>query len=156
MHADNLERRFDARKSADLEKRIADLERLVSWLTGLLIDLVAVGLGVAGAIFVAGDYYRLSAVDGSVALAFVVTMLSANFIFRKGQAGVWISKLAIMIAVARCPLYPQKRNAPRRQPFSAPPMRWRRHPAGTIRSRQMDLTTSERTSARHYRSRKSV
>jgi hypothetical protein len=83
MHADNLERRFDARKSADLEKRIADLERLVSWLTGLLIDLVAVGLGVAGAIFVAGDYYRLSAVDGSVALAFVVTMLSANFIFRK-------------------------------------------------------------------------
>jgi hypothetical protein len=56
---------------------------LSDWLTGLLIDLVAVGLGVAGAIFVAGDYYRLSAVDGSVALAFVVTMLSANFIFRK-------------------------------------------------------------------------
>ena len=83
MHADNLERRFDARKLADLEKRIADLERLVGWVTGLLIDLVAVGLGVAGAIFVAGDYYRLSAVDGSVVLAFVVTVLAANFIFRK-------------------------------------------------------------------------
>ena len=84
MRADNLEWRFEAaRTSADLEKRIADLERLVSWLTGLLIDLVAVGLGIAGALFVAGDYYRLSAVDGPVFLAFVVTMLATNFIFRK-------------------------------------------------------------------------
>jgi hypothetical protein len=49
----------------------------------LLIDLVAVGLGVAGAIFVAGDYFRVNAVDGSVAFAFVVTMLAANFIFRR-------------------------------------------------------------------------
>ena len=72
-----------ARMSTDLEKRITDLERLVSWLTGLLIDLVAVGLGIAGALFVAGDYYRLSAVDGPVFLAFVVTMLATNFIFRK-------------------------------------------------------------------------
>jgi len=54
MLADNLEIRT-ARKIADLEKRISDLERLVSWLVGLLIDLVAVGLGVAGALFVAGD-----------------------------------------------------------------------------------------------------
>ena len=52
MLADNLEIRT-ARKIADLEKRISDLERLVSWLVGLLIDLVAVGLGVAGALFVA-------------------------------------------------------------------------------------------------------
>ena len=83
MLADNLERRLAAGKSADLEKRIADLERLVSWLMGLLIDLVAGGLGIVGAIFVAGDYYRLSAVDGSVVFAFAVTMLAANFIFRK-------------------------------------------------------------------------
>jgi hypothetical protein len=84
MHADNPEKRYmAARISADLEKRITDLERLVSWLTGLLIDLVAVGLGIAGALFVAGDYYRLSAVDGPVFLAFVVTMLATNFIFRK-------------------------------------------------------------------------
>ena len=54
MLADNLEIRT-ARKTADLEKRISDLERLVSWLIGLLIDLVAVGLGIAGALFVAGD-----------------------------------------------------------------------------------------------------
>jgi hypothetical protein len=67
----------------DLEKRIADLERLVSWLIGLLIDLVAVSLGIAGALFVAGEYYRLSAVEGPVVLAFTVTMLAANFIFRK-------------------------------------------------------------------------
>ena len=72
MLADNPEKRYmAARISADLEKRITDLERLVSWLTGLLIDLVAVGLGIAGALFVAGDYYRLSA------------MLATNFIFRK-------------------------------------------------------------------------
>jgi hypothetical protein len=84
MRTDNLEWRFEGvRKLADLETRIANLERLVSWLIGLLIDLVAVGLGIAGAIFVAGDYYRLSAVDGSVVFAFVVTMLAANFIFRK-------------------------------------------------------------------------
>ncbi|MGB6811173.1 MAG: hypothetical protein WBE81_32030 [Pseudolabrys sp.] len=79
MIADSLENR----RVNVLEKRIADLERLVAWVTGLLIDLVAVGLGIAGAIFVAGDYYRLSAVDGPVVLAFVVTVLAANFIFRK-------------------------------------------------------------------------
>ena len=80
MIADSLENR----RVKVLEKRIDDLERLVGWLAGLLIDLVAVGcLGIAGAIFVAGDYYRLSAVDGSVVLAFVVTVLAANFIFRK-------------------------------------------------------------------------
>ena len=79
MIADSLENR----RVKALEKRIADLERLVGWVTRLLIDLVAVGLGIAGAIFVAGDYYRLSAVDGSVVLAFVVTVLAANFIFRK-------------------------------------------------------------------------
>jgi hypothetical protein len=79
MIADSLENR----RVKELEKRIADLERLVGWVTGLLIDLVAVGLGIAGAIFVAGDYYRLSSVDGSVVLGFVVTMLAANFIFRK-------------------------------------------------------------------------
>ena len=79
MIADSLENR----RVKVLEKRIADLERLVGWITGLLIDLVAVGLGIAGAIFVAGDYYRFSAVDGPVVLAFVVTVLAANFIFRK-------------------------------------------------------------------------
>ncbi|MFZ1191729.1 MAG: hypothetical protein WAO16_22570 [Pseudolabrys sp.] len=79
MIADSLENR----RVKVLEKRIDDLERLVGWLAGLLIDLVAVGLGIAGAIFVAGDYYRLSAVDGPVVLAFVVTVLAANFIFRK-------------------------------------------------------------------------
>ena len=82
MLADNLEIRT-ARKIADLEQRISDLERLVSWLVGLLIDLVAVGLGVAGALFVAGEYYRMSSIEGSVVFAFVITMLAANFIFRK-------------------------------------------------------------------------
>jgi hypothetical protein len=82
MYSYNLETRT-ALKTAQLEKRIADLERLVSWLVGLLIDLVAVGLGVAGALFVAGEYYRMSAVEGSVVFAFVVTALATNFIFRK-------------------------------------------------------------------------
>ena len=82
MLADNLEIRT-ASKIADLEKRITDLERLVSWLVGLLIDLVAAGLGVAGALFVAGEYYRMSSIEGSVVFAFVITMLAANFIFRK-------------------------------------------------------------------------
>jgi hypothetical protein len=31
----------------ELEKRIAHLENLVGWLTGLLIDLVAIAFGVA-------------------------------------------------------------------------------------------------------------
>ena len=54
MLADNLEIRT-ARKIADLEKRITDLERLVSW----------------------------HSIEGSVVFAFVITMLAANFIFRK-------------------------------------------------------------------------
>ena len=79
MIADSLENR----RVKTLEKRIADLERLVDWLTGLLIDFVAVVIGIGAAIFVAYDYYRLSAVDGSVVFAFLVAMLSVNFICRK-------------------------------------------------------------------------
>ena len=79
MIADSLENR----RVKVLEKRIADLERLVGWLTGLLIDFVAVVIGIGAAIFVAYDYYRLSAVDGSVVFAFLVAMLSVNFICRK-------------------------------------------------------------------------
>ena len=79
MIADSLENR----RVKVLEKRIADLERLVDWLTGLLIDFVAVVIGIGAAIFVAYDYYRLSAVDGSVVFAFLVSMLSVNFICRK-------------------------------------------------------------------------
>ncbi|MGB6793955.1 MAG: hypothetical protein WCB55_08275, partial [Pseudolabrys sp.] len=64
--------------SPDLENRVADLERLVGWLVGLLIDLVAVAFGIGGALFVAGDYYRLSAVEGPVVFAFFVAMLATN------------------------------------------------------------------------------
>ena len=74
---------LEHRRIKELEKRVADLERLVGWVTGLLIDFVAVVIAIGAAIFVAGDYNRLSAVDGSVVLAFGVTMLALNFIFRK-------------------------------------------------------------------------
>ena len=47
---------------------------------------VAVVIGIGAAIFVAHDYYRLSAVDGSVVIAFMVTMLALNFIFRKAAS----------------------------------------------------------------------
>ena len=70
-------------RAKELEKRIAHLENLVGWLTGLLIDLIAIAFGVAAAIFVAGDYYRLSSVDGAVVFAFLVAMFSVNFICRK-------------------------------------------------------------------------
>ena len=70
-------------RTDELEKRIAHLEHLVGWLTGLLIDLVAIAFGIAAAIFVAGDYNRLSSVEGSVVFAFLVGMLSVNFICRK-------------------------------------------------------------------------
>ena len=70
-------------RTNELEKRIAHLEHLVGWLTGLIIDLVAIGFGIAAAIFVAGDYNRLSSVDGAVVFAFLVGTLSVNFICRK-------------------------------------------------------------------------
>jgi hypothetical protein len=78
----------DLRYSADfrvkeLEKRITHLENFVGWLTGLLIDAIAIAFGIAAAIFVADDYYRLSSVDGSAVFAFLVGMLSVNFICRK-------------------------------------------------------------------------
>jgi membrane protein YdbS with pleckstrin-like domain len=72
-----------ATRAKELEKRIAHLENLVDWLTGLLIDLIAIAFGIAAAMFVAGDYYRLSSVDGAVVFAFLVAMLSVNFICRK-------------------------------------------------------------------------
>ncbi|MGA7015774.1 MAG: hypothetical protein WBZ25_02080 [Pseudolabrys sp.] len=86
MLADKLESRIRQDRalwSPDLENRVADLERLVGWLVGLLIDLVAVAFGIGGALFVAGDYYRLSAVEGPVVFAFFVAMLATNFICRK-------------------------------------------------------------------------
>jgi hypothetical protein len=73
---------FENRRIRELEKRVADLERLVGWVAGLLIDFVAVIIAVGAAILVADDY-RLSAVDGSVILAFFVTLLALNYIFRK-------------------------------------------------------------------------
>jgi hypothetical protein len=48
-----------------------------------LIDLVAIAFGIGAAIFVAGDHYRLSSVDGAVVFAFLVGMFSVNFICRK-------------------------------------------------------------------------
>ena len=70
-------------RTDELEKRMAHLAHLVGWLTGLLIDLVAIAFEIAAAIFVAGDYNRLSSVEGSVVFAFLVGMLSVNFICRK-------------------------------------------------------------------------
>lgn len=70
-------------RTKELEKRIAHLEHLVGWLTGLLIDLVAIAFGIAAAIYVAGDGHHLSSADGSVVFAFLVGMLSVNFICRK-------------------------------------------------------------------------
>jgi len=72
-----------------LEKRVADLERLVAWVAGLLIDFVAVIIAIGAAILVA---YRLSAVDGSVILAFFVTLLALNFIFRKVASWCFVGR----------------------------------------------------------------
>jgi hypothetical protein len=55
---------FEHRRIKELEKRVADLEHLVGWVTGLLIDFVAVVIAIGAAIFVAGDY-RLSGWLGS-------------------------------------------------------------------------------------------
>ncbi|MGA9441141.1 MAG: hypothetical protein WBV76_23590, partial [Pseudolabrys sp.] len=75
-------------RTKELEKRIAHLEHLVGWLTGLIIDLVAIAFGIAAAIFVAGDYYRLSSVDGAVVFAFLVGMLSVISFAGRSRHGV--------------------------------------------------------------------
>ena len=74
---------LESRRTKELENRIAKLERLVGWFAGLLIDFVAAVIAVGAAVLVAGDYYGLRAMDGSVFIAFSVTMLSLNFVFRK-------------------------------------------------------------------------
>jgi len=79
-------------RAKELEK--AHLENLVGWLTGLLIDLIAIAFGVAAAIFVAGDYYRLSSVDGAVVFAFLVAMFSVNFICRKVASWCFLAQPA--------------------------------------------------------------
>jgi hypothetical protein len=82
---------FENRRIKELEKRVADLERLVAWVAGLLIDFVAVIIAIGAAILVADDY-RLSAVDGSVILAFFVTLLALNFIFRKVASWCFVGR----------------------------------------------------------------
>jgi hypothetical protein len=54
-------------RTKELEKRIA----------------VAIAFGIAAAIYVAGDDHHLSSADSSVVFAFLVGMLSVNFICRK-------------------------------------------------------------------------
>ena len=55
--------------------------QLVAGATTVLVTAPVTGIG--GALFVAGDYYRLSAVEGPVVFAFFVAMLATNFICRK-------------------------------------------------------------------------
>ena len=73
--------RYDAvRKSADLEKRISNLERLVGLLTDMLLGLISACFAIAGTAFAGGGFYWQEAITAAV-VAFLVATWISNSLF---------------------------------------------------------------------------
>jgi hypothetical protein len=72
------------RRSADLEKRMGNLERLVAFLTNMVLGLVSACFAIAGAVCVAGGFYWEESISSAV-LAFFIAMWLSDFLFPKAR-----------------------------------------------------------------------
>jgi len=70
------------RSSADLEKRVSDLERLFGFLTDMVLGLISAFFAIAGAAFADSDANWQDMICAGV-LAFLIAMWVANFVFPK-------------------------------------------------------------------------
>ncbi|MGA7001791.1 MAG: hypothetical protein WBZ28_07580 [Pseudolabrys sp.] len=68
------------RNSADLEKRVSDLERLFGFLTDTMLGLLSAFFAIVGAAFADGDANWQDVICAGV-LAFLISMWIANFVF---------------------------------------------------------------------------
>jgi uncharacterized membrane protein YeaQ/YmgE (transglycosylase-associated protein family) len=70
------------RSSPDLEKRISNLERLVGFLTDMLLGLTSACFAIAGAAYFGGGLHLEQTIAVAV-LAALIAMWVANFLFPK-------------------------------------------------------------------------
>jgi hypothetical protein len=68
------------RNSADLEKRISDIERLVGFLTDMMFGLISAFFAIVAVAFADGDVSWQDTICAGV-LAFLISMWIANFVF---------------------------------------------------------------------------
>lgn len=68
------------RSSADLEKRIGKLERLIGFLTDMLLGLISACFAIAGVAFFDGGFHWEQAL-GAGLIALLTTLWLAKFIF---------------------------------------------------------------------------
>ena len=69
-----------ARRWAELEKRMSNIERVLRFLTDTMLGLISAFLAIAGAAL-AGGSSNWHDVIGAGVLAFLIAMLIANFVF---------------------------------------------------------------------------
>jgi hypothetical protein len=73
--------RYDAvRSSADLEKRIRNLEQLVGLLTDMLLGLISACFAIAGTALAGGGFYWQETITAAV-IAFLIATWISNFLF---------------------------------------------------------------------------
>ena len=68
------------RNSADLEKRVSDIERLVGFLVDMMLGLISAFFAIVGAAFIDGGANWQDTICAGV-LAFLISMWIANFLF---------------------------------------------------------------------------
>ena len=68
------------RSSADLEKRISNLERLVGLLTDMLLGLISACFAIVGAAFAGGGFHWHETISAAV-VAFLIATWISNFLF---------------------------------------------------------------------------
>ena len=78
------------RQATRLERRISDIERLVGFLTNMMLGLISAFFAIVGAAFVDGNANWQNTISAGV-LAFLIAMWIANFVFP--NAARWCLKM---------------------------------------------------------------
>ena len=76
----NRNTRREAVQATRLERRITDIERLVGFLTDMMLGLISTFFAIIGAAFVDGDANWQDTICAGV-LAFLISMWITNFLF---------------------------------------------------------------------------
>ena len=87
--------RYEAvRQVTRLERRISDIERLVGFLTNMMLGLISAFFAIVGAAFVDGNASWQDTICAGV-LAFLIAMWLANFVFPKAVRWGLTSETAV-------------------------------------------------------------
>jgi hypothetical protein len=82
------------RNSADLEKRVSDLERLFGFVTDMMFGLISAFFAIVGAAFADGNASWQDTICAGV-LAFLISMWIANFVFPNAMRWCLASRVSV-------------------------------------------------------------